>query len=88
MGIENEDGLTDAPDRAGWWDWLEGGDGEPERLLLTGGGRLVADDDEWERATGRSPDHNCWTENYWEGTDTDQKTMPGLWRYVGPAKVQ
>lgn len=75
--------LRNKPDRDGWWDWFEGGDldATPERLLLVAEGREVADDYEWELATGRSPEHHTYSENYWEMTQT--KTMPGKWRYVG-----
>lgn len=75
------------PNHGGWWEWMEGGHGKPERLLLVEDGSCVAYDDEWEQATGRNPEHNCYSENYWEGTDTTQDLMPGLWRYVGPPEA-
>jgi len=64
---------------------MEGGHGKPERLLLVNEGLCVADDDEWEKSTGRSPEHNSYSENYWEMTETTRELMPGLWRYIGNA---
>lgn len=49
-------------------------------ILLTADGSRVVDDDEWERATGRKALADGWSWNYWEGTDTTQKMMPGLWQ--------
>jgi hypothetical protein len=79
----SETNWIEQPDRDGWWEWMCGGDGEPERLLLCADGRSVAYDDEWEEAMGRSP-NPIYSENYWEGTDTTPDYMPGLWRYAGP----
>ncbi len=68
------------PANDGWWLWREGGRSRVDKLLLSGGGRCVNSDVEWEQATGRPPEKDAWwTENYWEGTDTTQKMMPGLW---------
>lgn len=77
---------TDRPNLDGWWEWREGGRGHIERILLTASGSCVADDDEWESATGRNPEHQTYSENYWEGTTTDQRTMPGLWRFIQPVE--
>lgn len=68
------------PHCGGWWEWREGGRGRSERLLLCEGGTHVADDDAWQQATGVSPeDDGMGHRNYWEGTETTQKMMPGLW---------
>ena len=67
------------PDSGGWWSWREGGRFRVYKLLLTPTGLSVASDDEWHRATGRKPETDGYTENYWEGTATTQKEMPGLW---------
>ena len=77
------------PDAAGWWDWYQGQsldddpeDGEGagcERLLICDGGTHVVDDDEYEQVTGENPDKDGWHANFWEGTETTQKEMPGLW---------
>lgn len=74
----------DQPDRDGWWEWTENGERRPELVLVRGGGALVASDDEWEQATGSSPEHESYSENYWEGTETTPQMMPGRWRYLGP----
>lgn len=80
--------LLARPDSAGWWLWYEGlspSDDfedcapEPERLLIVNGGHHVADDEDYLDITGRSPDVDAWTKNYWAGTETTQEEMPGLW---------
>lgn len=72
------------PDRNGWWLWLEGGTGcRTELLLVTGKGMCIADDDDWHQAVGRAPsDLSGESENYWEGTETTQEMMPGLWFFL------
>jgi hypothetical protein len=65
------------PHCGGWWEWMEGGRGDVVRLLLTDCGQEVAEDDAVSEALGRDIREE---ENYWEGTATDQKSMPGLWR--------
>lgn len=67
------------PHSGGWWEYRECGGDRVDRVLLTDSGMMVADDDEWERVVGRPPSE-VWNENYFEGTDTDQSQMPGLWR--------
>lgn len=67
------------PQSDGWWLYREGGRSRVEKILLIAGGASVASDDEWEQATGKPPENDAYTENYWEGTDTDQRMMPGLW---------
>lgn len=67
------------PHCGGWWLWKEDGEHEPVRLLLADGGGEVADDDEWEAATGKPASIDGWEYNYWEMTSTDQRNMPGLW---------
>jgi hypothetical protein len=67
------------PQSGGWWLWREGGHARVEKMLLTTTGQTVASDDDWHQATGRKPENDGYTENYWEGTATDQKMMPGLW---------
>lgn len=74
------------PHCGGWWEWMEGGRGRVENLLLTACGKEVEGDDEWEQATGRKAEHDGWAENYWEGTATTQDEMPGLWRQPPPNK--
>lgn len=70
----------DRPDSGGWWEWKEGGRGRVEKLLLTPSGLEVESDDEWEKEMGRNPSHDGFEENYWEGTETTQRMMPGTWR--------
>ena len=80
------------PDSSGWWQWYEGQllDDDPEewegatgeRLLTGEGGTHIASDDEWWQATGENPDKDTWHGNYWEGTETTQHMMPGLWGKV------
>lgn len=72
------------PHCGGWWEWMEGGRGRVERLLLCEGGEEVASDWEWEEETGKPAEHDGWVENYWESTATTQKMMPGLWRQCPP----
>jgi hypothetical protein len=77
---EDYTGWIERPDHAGWWLWLEGGSGcRTELLLIDEGGTHVAGDDEWEQAAGKPVDGDGWEENYWQGTETTQKQMPGLW---------
>jgi hypothetical protein len=84
-GLDGDAGWSEnRPDRNGWWEWREGGRDKIEKILLTADGNCVADDDEWGAAMGRSPEHKTYSENYWEGTDTTQQLMPGLWRFFGP----
>lgn len=67
------------PHCGGWWEYRESGNGWVEYVLLTDSGLCVVSDDEWESKVGREPDEvHC--ENYWEGTDTNDEYMPGLWR--------
>jgi hypothetical protein len=54
--------------------------GYGEAILIGSGGTHVVGEDEFLQMTGREPDHDGWTENYWEGTETTQSEMPGLWR--------
>lgn len=75
----------DQPNSSGWWLWREGGRGREEKLLLTADGRRVADDDEWEQATGRKAEADGFQHNYWSGTETTQKMMPGTWSKAGEA---
>jgi hypothetical protein len=76
------------PNRNGWWLWLEGGRGcRTELLLVVGKGMCIAEDDEWERATGKPAEHDGWVENYWEGTETTQSMMPGLWFFLSNAEL-
>lgn len=66
--------------------WSEGSQAhhkEPVKLLLTEDGKEVESDDAWEQALGRPLDR-VWSENYWEGTATTQKMMPGLWMQCPP----
>lgn len=56
---------------------MQGGRCRPEKVLLTADGQTVAYDVEWATAMGREPIDG---ENYWEGTVTNQKNMPGTWR--------
>jgi hypothetical protein len=73
------------PNRDGWWLWFEDNAGDGEEILVTCDGAIVASDDEWEREVGRKP-KELWSENYWEGTDTTQKQMPGTWKFLREAK--
>jgi hypothetical protein len=74
------------PDRSGWWDWHEGRERfDPARILVGNGGKTVASDEAWELNIGRKPSE-IMCENYWEGTDTTQRYMPGYWVFVKPAK--
>lgn len=66
------------PSREGWWLWKEGGTAREVRLLLRGNGRIVASDDELSQVLGREVGED---ENYWEGTETDSRSMPGLWAF-------
>lgn len=74
------------PHSGGWWEWREGGDGRPERLLLCEGGTHVADDEAWQQATGKpaEDEERGINHNYWEGTETTQRMMPGLWMQCLP----
>lgn len=72
------------PNCNGWWDWYEGGGYVAERILVSGDGKIVAFDDEWEAEMGRAPS-DC--DNYWEGTETTPEHMPGFWRFVSPAAL-
>lgn len=78
------------PDKAGWWLWLENGNHARTELLLVGDrGTHIADDDDWEQAVGRAPsDARGESENYWEGTETTQNMMPGLWFYLSNRLAQ
>jgi hypothetical protein len=80
------------PDRNGWWNWYESGSSTPEKILLTANGAVVASDDEWQQATGVHPENDVagTNANYWEGTDTTQEMMPGLWEFIDqtPPKVE
>ena len=68
----------ESPTSGGWWEWREGGGDAAVKVLLTGDGLHVADDDTWAQVTGHSPKHDGWDKNYWEGSAT--AAMPGLWR--------
>jgi len=63
---------------------MEGGRGRAEKLLLTPCGKEVEGDDEWEQATGRKAEDGAFSYNYWSGTETTQRMMPGLWRQLPP----
>lgn len=70
------------PNSDGWWLWFERGCGSKgERILVSSKGLIVASDDEWEVAMGRKPEE-VYCENYWEGTDTTQRFMPGSWQKI------
>lgn len=78
--------LKDTPDQSGWWLWLESGHrATTELILLSGEGRIVASDDEFEQAAGMSAEQGAYGFNYWEGTDTTQAMMPGKWLLPQPA---
>lgn len=67
------------PNSSGWWLWREGNRKNAERLLLTADGKMVAEDDEWSKATGLPGITNGIEHNYWSGTNTTQSMMPGMW---------
>jgi len=71
------------PDSNGWWLWREGGRAKDDvLLLLVGDGSEIASDDEWECSAGfppQKPWDDVFHRNYWEGTETTQEMMPGLW---------
>ena len=68
------------PDRDGWWIFREYSERFDQRILIVDG--LVADDHEWEAATGRPPVHS---ENYWDGNDPAEMTFgpltQGVWMF-------
>lgn len=58
--------------------------GRAEIMLLEKDGQTVADDHKWEEAAGQKPDED---RNYWDGTETTPKMMPGVWKQMSPAEV-
>ena len=52
---------------------------DPEVILLTAGGRMVCSDNEFYLNSDLALKDIEEFYNYWEGTDTTQKEMPGIW---------
>ena len=70
------------PNMDGWWKFKEDGMSSIQSILVSG--RSVADDGEWEDATGRKPS-DYKGENYWEMSSTADMTngtlTSGLWMF-------
>ena len=78
MDSDDRTAWKDRPDHGGWWLWLETDESRTSLILIDNEGTHVASDDDWLQDVGIPPNDDL-NENYWEGDETTQERMPGVW---------